>query len=157
MFCEHSAVVPPSAPFSAKSVAHSIRDLLVRGLAVMSKPQMSVVLLYLIVLGSSISTKAQTFAITNVAIIDVTGGVVEPDKTIVVTGNVISRVGDKTTLHPPDGARVIDAHGQFLIPGLWDMHVHLGNATEAALPVLVSQGITGVRDMGSPSYSTLHR
>jgi hypothetical protein len=35
--------------------------------------------------------------------------------------------------------------------------VHLGNATEAALPVLVSYGITGVRDMGSPSYAILHR
>ena len=158
MFCEHSAVVLPSTPFSAKCVAHSIRVLLVRGLAVTAKPQMKAALLCQIVLGLSISTKAQTsFAITNVAIVDVTRGVIEPDKTIVVTGNVISRVGDKTTLHPPDGARVIDARGQFLIPGLWDMHVHLGNATEAALPVLVSQGITGVRDMGSPSYSMLHR
>jgi predicted amidohydrolase YtcJ len=52
---------------------------------------------------------------------------------------------------------VVDARGKFLIPGLWDMHVHLENATEAALPVLVSYGITGVRDIGSPNYAILHR
>jgi Amidohydrolase family len=44
-----------------------------------------------------------------------------------------------------------------LIPGLWDMHVHLGNAAEAALPLLVASGITGVRDMGSPSFEVLRR
>ena len=159
MFCEHSGVVLPTvASFSVKCVAHSIRVRLVRGAAVSAKLQMKVFFGCLIVLGLSLRTNAQTsFAITHVAVIDVIRGAVEPDRTIVVTGNVISWVGASADLHAPDGVRLIDAHGQFLIPGLWDMHVHLGNATEAALPVLVSQGITGVRDMGSPSYSTLHR
>ena len=37
------------------------------------------------------------------------------------------------------------------------MHVHLGNATEASLAMLVASGVTGVRDMGSPSFETLRR
>lgn len=116
------------------------------------------VLSCLILLSLSPTASAQgSFAITHVAVIDVTSGTVEPDRTIVVTDNTISRVGPASDVHPPDGARLIDGHGQFLIPGLWDMHVHLGNATEAVLPVLVSYGITGVRDMGSPSYAILHR
>jgi hypothetical protein len=116
------------------------------------------VLSCLILLSLSPTASAQgSFAITHVAVIDVTSGTVEPDRTIVVTDNTISRIGPASDVHPPDGARVIDGHGQFLIPGLWDMHVHLGNATEAVLPVLVSYGITGVRDMGSPSYAILHR
>lgn len=96
-------------------------------------------------------------AITHVTVIDVITGTAKPDITVVVTGNLISAIAPSKQLQIPNSARVIDAHEQFLIPGLWDMHVHLGNATEAVLPVLVSYGITGVRDMGSPSYATLHR
>jgi hypothetical protein len=42
---------------------------------------------------------------------------------------------------------VIDATGKFLIPGLWDMHVHTGRA-EIFLPLYLANGVTGVRDMG---------
>lgn len=120
--------------------------------------EVRVLLSCLILLGVSRAAGAQaSFAIAHVTVIDVTRGIPEPDRIVVVTNNIIARVGPASDVHPPDGVQVIDAHGQFLIPGLWDMHVHLGNATEAALPVLVSYGITGVRDMGSPSYSTLHR
>ena len=100
---------------------------------------------------------AQTsVAITHVTVIDVVTGTARPDMTVVVTGNLISAIAPSKQLDILNSARVVDAHEQFLIPGLWDMHVHLGNATEAALPVLVSYGITGVRDMGPPSYATLH-
>ena len=44
------------------------------------------------------------------------------------------------------GARVIEANGKFLIPGLWDMHVHLG-PPETFFPLLLANGITGVREM----------
>jgi|KBSMisStaDraftv2_1062788.scaffolds.fasta_scaffold157495_1 hypothetical protein len=158
MFCDNFGIVPSTtASFSSKYVAPFLPRPL-QHLAAASKPRVKVILAYLIVLGFSLGTKAQTsLAIAHVAVIDVVSGVVQPDETILIDDNVISRVGPSTDVHPPDGARVIDAHGQFLIPGLWDMHVHLGNATEASLPVLVSNGITGVRDMGSPSYATLHR
>ena len=46
------------------------------------------------------------------------------------------------------GARVIDGRGKFLIPGLWDMHVHTAIAGgRALLGLYVANGVTGVRDM----------
>ncbi len=41
---------------------------------------------------------------------------------------------------------MIEAKGKFLIPGLWDMHIHLG-PPEIFFPLLVANGITGVREM----------
>jgi hypothetical protein len=98
-----------------------------------------------------------TTAVEHVTVIDVVGGTARPDMTVVVIGNKIAAVGPTSDVPTPQGARSFDGRGKFLIPGLWDMHVHLGNATEAVLPLLISYGITGVRDMGSPSFSTLRR
>ena len=52
--------------------------------------------------------------------------------------------------HPdaPGIVAVRDGRGRFLIPGLWDMHVHLTNAGELACQTLVANGITSVRDLG---------
>ena len=94
--------------------------------------------------------------IRNVTIIDVVAGVVRPGVTVVIAGNRIGEIG-RADVPTRAGAREVDGRGKFLIPGLWDMHVHLGNATEAALPVLVAAGVTGVRDMGSPSVEALRR
>lgn len=48
----------------------------------------------------------------------------------------------------------VDAKGKFLIPGLWDAHYHLAHefsanwAREVSLPLLIANGVTGIRDMG---------
>jgi predicted amidohydrolase YtcJ len=47
------------------------------------------------------------------------------------------------------GTRKINGRGKFLIPGLWDAHVHLTKAGVLSLPLFVANGVTGVRDMGS--------
>ena len=44
-----------------------------------------------------------------------------------------------------DVARVVDGTGKFLIPGLWDMHGHLTDATETALSQLIMNGVTGLK------------
>ena len=49
---------------------------------------------------------------------------VEPDSTIILAGNRIRAVGASATTPIPAGARVIDARGQWVIPGLVDSHVH---------------------------------
>jgi len=92
--------------------------------------------------------KDNSLAITHVTVIDCTGAAAKPNSTVVVTGGLISAVGASDTLKIPSGARVIDANGKFLIPGLWDMHGHLTDATEDAFPLLIMNGVTGVRDMG---------
>ncbi|HSP68908.1 MAG TPA: amidohydrolase family protein [Bryobacteraceae bacterium] len=68
------------------------------------------------------------------------------DVSVSIADGRIAAIGKDIT--PVPGARVIDATGKFLIPGLWDMHVHL-DASGSALPRLVENGITGIREMYS--------
>lgn len=84
-------------------------------------------------------------ALTHVTVIDVAAGAAIPDQTVVIRGRRIAIVGDAGTTTVPDGAEVIDGSGKYLIPGLWDMHVHLDSSDLAAL---VRLGVTGARDMG---------
>jgi imidazolonepropionase-like amidohydrolase len=85
-------------------------------------------------------------AITHVAVIDTATGAAIPDMTVVVDNGRIASVGKG---EGPRGAEVVDGRGKFLMPGLWDMHVHLSLARVSALPGLVANGVTSVRDMGS--------
>lgn len=98
--------------------------------------------------GAQIFTAQQPLVITHVNVVDVAEGRILPDKTIVIRGDRIAGV-ENSSFKVPAKARLIDARGQFAIPGLWDMHVHLSYATESALPLLLANGVTGVRDMGS--------
>jgi cytosine/adenosine deaminase-related metal-dependent hydrolase len=89
-------------------------------------------------------TQAPT-AFTYVNIIDVTGGELRRDMTVVITGDRISAIGPSATTSVPADAKVIDATGQFLIPGLWDMHVHwYGRDT---FTLFIANGVTSVRQM----------
>ena len=64
----------------------------------------------LILLGVSPAAGAQaSFAIVHVTVIDVIRGIPEPNRTVIVTNNIISRVGTASDVHPPDGVQVIDA------------------------------------------------
>ena len=69
--------------------------------------------------------------------------------TVVVRDDRIVAVGNTKDVVIPRGAEVLNGTGRFLIPGLWDMHVHLTDAKESAIPGLVANGVTTVRDMGS--------
>jgi hypothetical protein len=46
----------------------------------------------------------------------------------------------------PKEARIVDGADKFVIPGLWDMHVHVGS-NALLLPLYVANGVTGVRSM----------
>lgn len=90
---------------------------------------------------------ATPIALTNVSVIDGHAGL-RHNQTVVLQHDRITAVGSAATIDIPRDTRIIPARGQFLIPGLWDMHVHLSVARASALPVLVANGVTGVRDMG---------
>lgn len=94
----------------------------------------------------------QPLAITNVRVVDVATGTASPAATVVLTGATITAVG-KVAI--PSGSRVINGRGKYLIPGLWDMHVHLSMAGREALPVLLANGITAVRDMGGAGHTVM--
>ncbi|MCC6769995.1 MAG: amidohydrolase family protein [Gemmatimonadaceae bacterium] len=90
----------------------------------------------------------QVVVIMHATIIDPDSPTVRADQAVVVRGSRIERVGPSATVRPPDGARVIDATGKYLIPGMWDMHVHVDvTGGRPLLGLFVAAGVTGVRDM----------
>jgi hypothetical protein len=94
-------------------------------------------------------------AFTHVTVIDATGAAAKPDWTVIVAGNHISSLGKAESITVPANARVINAKNKFMIPGLWDMHTHAFIRSRKSFPLYVmdlfiANGITGIRDMGSP-------
>jgi imidazolonepropionase-like amidohydrolase len=87
----------------------------------------------------------KALVLTHLTIIDITGGPPKPDMTVVVIGNQITDLGEAGKVSVPQGGRVIDAGGKFLIPGLWDMHVHWYNRD--TLTLFTANGVTGIRQM----------
>src|SRR2546428_1712557 len=71
---------------------------------------------------------SRPLAFVHVTIIDATGAPPKPDMTVVISGGRITAIETSTTFKVPDGARVVDGTGKFLIPGLWDMHIHLDDS-----------------------------
>src|SRR5262245_15246813 len=96
-----------------------------------------------------------TLAITNVTVVDTAGGPNRPGMTVLVDGDRITMVGPTAAVTYPSGAKTVDGAGKFLIPGLWDMHIHtffgewVPGGREVTLPLFLANGVTGVRDMGS--------
>jgi len=90
-------------------------------------------------------------AITHAAVIDVESGRTLRDQTVVVRGSRIESVGPAASVAVPAGARVVDGRGKFVIPGLWDMHVHAAfpGLDRLFMPLLAANGVTGVREMFS--------
>lgn len=92
--------------------------------------------------------RTRPLVISHVTVIDASGKPAVPDMTVVITGDRITNLGKTGKIHVPKGAQVVDGIGKFLIPGLWDMHVHLSLTAESTLPAFIANGVTGVRDMG---------
>jgi imidazolonepropionase-like amidohydrolase len=110
--------------------------------------------LFVVISFSSAESSSQ-LAIIHVTVIDATGRAPQADQTVLIDGGRITAVGATTTTKVPKTARTIDASGKFLVPGFWDMHVHLAGinadpswSKQVLLPLLLANGITGVRDMG---------
>ena len=96
-------------------------------------------------------------AITHVSVVDVASGAIHPDNTVLVIGNRITYAGPAAVATIPATATVIDGRGKFLIPGLWDMHVHafVQPFSDFAGPLMIANGVTGARDMGYYIDTTL--
>jgi Amidohydrolase family len=94
-----------------------------------------------------------SLALLHVNVIDVNGGPTRRDMTVIVVGDRIARIGVYKNTKLPTGSNAIDATGKYLIPGLWDMHVHVFNnvsgrvPNEYYFPMFIANGVTSVRDM----------
>lgn len=97
---------------------------------------------------------ANSLAIRHVNLIDATGKPTQTDMAVIIVGDRILSIGKTGKVKIPEGAEVIDATGKYLIPGLWDSHLHLTIAAgqdvtrELFAPMLVAYGVTTVREMG---------
>jgi imidazolonepropionase-like amidohydrolase len=123
---------------------------LIRGLAIVSLTCLAAIFSF----GSN-PQKPQSLAIEHVTVVDAAGGPELADQTVVITGDSIVAVAKIGSIEIPKNSHRIDGRGKFLIPGLWDMHTHVAGinanpawAKQTLLPLLVANGITGIRDMG---------
>ena len=90
-------------------------------------------------------------AIVGATVIDMTGASRRAGHTVVVRDGRIVAVGPDSGVEVPQDAVTLDARGKYVIPGLWDMHVHTSREGRARYfwPLFLAHGVTGVREMGS--------
>ena len=88
-----------------------------------------------------------TLAIVGGKLIDGTGSAPIDDSAVVIENGRIAAVGPRGTVRIPRGAKIIDARGRSVLPGLWDMHAHFNQAEWG--PVYLAAGVTTVRDCGN--------
>src|SRR5262249_26338132 len=120
-----------------------------------------VFVLFVIVAACVVATPGQQpspddlLVITNINVVDVRAGKILADQTVVLAKNKIASVGPSKSAKYSRRAATVNGKALFLIPGLWDMHVHLDfgdwfpGSRDIVLPMLIANGVTGVRDMGS--------
>jgi imidazolonepropionase-like amidohydrolase len=112
---------------------------------------------------NSLAEQTNSLAFIHVTVIDATGRPPLLDRTVIVVGDRIRTIGKFSKTKLPKSATVIDARGKYMIPGLWDMHVHFRGGpalipdNEASLSVFLANGITGVREMGGDIAETVFR
>ena len=98
-------------------------------------------------------------AIRNVNVIDVAGGKVSAGQTVLIRNGNIDAVGPAEAVPVSPATNIVEGYGFYLIPGLWDMHVHFRNnpvdrykpiadENAAMLDLFVANGVVGVREMG---------
>jgi hypothetical protein len=87
--------------------------------------------------------------LTGVTIVDVEAGTLSPGQSVLIRDRMIAAIGPEID---SETAARLDATGGYLIPGLWDSHVHVFSTPtepDTALPLYLLNGVTGIRDMGA--------
>ena len=79
---------------------------------------------------------------------------VTPGMTVLVSGDRVVRVAPDADMKSPADAEIIDAHGRFLMPGLWDNHQHFSDIDG---PLDLANGVTSARDMANDTDTFLKR
>ena len=87
-----------------------------------------------------------TFALVGGRLIDGTGAAPVDDATVLVRNGRIASVGPRASMRVPSGVPTVDVAGKAILPGLWDMHAHVGQPEWG--PAYLAEGVTTIRDMG---------
>lgn len=91
------------------------------------------------------STVDAPLVFDRVTVVDVEHGKLLLGQRVVIAGNRIQAVGPTDRLQVSRNAHVVDAEGKYLIPGLWDMNVWSKPMAHLAYPLLLANGVTGIR------------
>ncbi|WP_223167440.1 amidohydrolase family protein [Nonomuraea sp. SYSU D8015] len=102
---------------------------------------------------------AGVVVLAGATVIDGVRGTPLTDAVVVLAGDRIVWVGRRREAVMPEGARLVDVRGKFVIPGLWDAHTHMTSSAEAVYPPLhLANGVTGIREMwGAPALHALRQ
>src|SRR5713226_6741081 len=97
------------------------------------------------------SQSDRSLAFIHVTALDVKTGELKPDMTVLTSGGLITEIGKTAVLRVPEHARLFEGSGKYMIPALWNMHIHSVGYTAAtkAFPQLLANGVVGVRDMAA--------
>lgn len=99
-------------------------------------------------LASALAAQGSRIALVDITVIDGTDPSPRAHRTVIIEGNRIAVVGPSDSVSIPPRARVISGTGKYVIPGLWDMHVHtVFPGGRQVLPLYVANGVLGVRDL----------
>src|SRR5713101_5294622 len=110
-------------------------------------------LLWLVFAVETLPQPPKSLVLTHISVVDVSTGKTKPDLTVIISDGRIREIGSSTSARIPEGAQVVESRGKFLIPGLWDMHVHMFNQVSRRppntwyLPLFVANGVMSIREM----------
>jgi imidazolonepropionase-like amidohydrolase len=114
--------------FATAPEGHPVKLLLLLALFALSSPMFS-----------------QNLAVVDVTVVDTQTGALTPHRTVLVRDGRIRFVDNAA---PPKDTTVVPGRGKFIVPGLWDMMTHLSWTHASAVPALVANAVTAVRDEG---------
>lgn len=119
----------------------------------MSQVQSWKLVFFALLLGmaSACSGNASELILEHASVLDLERGEVLPDRSLRIVGGIIQEIADGDLAgSTQEDVRRIDLRGRFLLPGLWDMHIH---PSERDLELLVANGVLGARIMwGRPEH-----
>ncbi|MBT31440.1 MAG: hypothetical protein CMO01_17430 [Thalassobius sp.] len=87
--------------------------------------------------------------LTNINIVDVRHGEIIPNMDIVIVDDKIAQIV-QTDTYRFRADSLLEGNGLYIIPGLWDMHVHVRQFEKSFFPLFIAHGVTGIRDMFNP-------
>src|SRR5689334_19997035 len=134
-------------------------DVIFSNILLPPRSRMRALFAVLLLLGNSLAGKApgaspSQLIFTNVNVVDVRSGTVGHGMTVVIRDGKIEAIAKVGLIGSSHEIQVVNANGRYLIPGLWDMHVHSAGGPATAwdekiiYPLYIANGVTGIRDMG---------
>jgi imidazolonepropionase-like amidohydrolase len=104
---------------------------------------------------AALGLNAQVVVLTHATVIDGGGGAPKRDYSIVMAEGRIRDMGPSSNLKPPAGSSVVDCSGKTIIPGIINLHSHIGEDTERKIRTFALYGVTTTVGLGGDGDEVL--